>query len=63
MDKNKSLLLASLLFGLIALLHLLRAIFGWKAWVSQFEVPIYVSYLAALMLGYLAWMMYDASRQ
>ena len=62
MDKNKSLLIASIIFALIALVHLTRALLGLNATVSGFPIPIYFSYLAALILGYLAWQMYDASR-
>ena len=63
MDKNRSLLLASAVFGVIALAHLLRGIFGWEAFISGFKIPVYFSYLAVIILGYLAWQMYDASRK
>jgi len=63
MDKNKSLILASVVFGIIALAHLIRGIFGWQALVSGFNIPVYFSYLAALVLGFLAWNMYDASKK
>ena len=63
MDKNKSLLLASAVFGVIALFHLARALLGWEAFVSGFKIPVYFSYLAALILGYLAWQMYDSSKK
>ena len=63
MDKDKSLLLASIVFGVIALFHLARAILGWEAFVSGFKIPVYFSYLAALILAYLAWQMYDAGRK
>ena len=63
MDKEKSLLLASAVFGAIALFHLARAALGWEAFVSGFKIPVYFSYLAALILAYLGWQMYDASRK
>ena len=63
MDKEKSLLLASAIFGVIALFHLARAVLGWEAFVSGFKIPVYFSYLATLILGYLAWQMYDTSRK
>jgi len=62
MDKNKSLVLASVIFALIALLHLIRAVLRWDASVLKFEIPVYFSYLAAIILGYLAWHMYSASK-
>ncbi len=63
MDKNKSLLLASAVFGVIASAHLLRGIFGWEAFIAGFKIPVYFSYLAALILAYLAWQMFDSSRK
>ncbi len=63
MDKNRSLLLASAVFGIVALLHLIRAILGWEAFVSGFKIPVYFSYLTALILAYLGWHMYDTSRK
>ena len=62
MDKNKSLILAAFAFGVVALVHLARGILGWQAFVYDFKIPVYFSYLAALILGFLAWQMYDASR-
>lgn len=62
MDKNKSLKLASVIFGLIALLHLLRSIFSWPAKIANFDAPLWVSYLAVIVAGYLAWLMYSSSK-
>jgi len=44
MDKNKSLLLASIILGIVALLHLIRSVFGWSLVISNFDVPLYFSY-------------------
>lgn len=62
MDKNKSLLLASAVFGVIALVHLLRSVFGWPASINNFVVPVYLSYLVVVVAGYLAFHMYKASK-
>lgn len=62
MDKNQLLMLASAIFGLIALLHLIRSIFSWPASIAGFNVPLYFSYIAVLVAGYLAWHMYNASK-
>ena len=61
MDKKKSLLAASVIFGIIGLLHLLRSIFGWEANIGNFSVPLYFSYVAVVVAGYLSWHMYKAS--
>ena len=62
MDKNKALTLAAVIFGLIALLHLLRSIFSWSARIANFDVPLWLSYIAVVVAGYLAWLMYSSSK-
>lgn len=62
MDRNQSLILAAVIFAVIAILHLLRAAFGLEAVIAGFNVPAYVSYIFALVAGYLAWHMYNAGR-
>ena len=63
MDKNQSLMLAAVVFGVIALLHLARAILGWEAVIGSFNVPLYFSYIAVIVFGYLSWHMYNASKK
>ena len=63
MDKNQSLILAAVIFAIIGLVHLLRAILGLEAIIAGFNVPIYVSYIFVLVAGYLAWHMYNASKK
>ena len=61
MDKNKSLLIASVIFGVIGFLHLLRSIFGWDANIGGFDIPVYFSYIAVVVAFYLSFSMYKAS--
>ena len=63
MDKNQSLMLASVIFGIVALLHLLRAIFGWPVSVAGLNVPVWLSYIAVVVAGYLSWNMYSVSKK
>ena len=63
MDKNQSLMLAAVIFGLIALLHLLRSIFSWSASIAGFNVPVWLSYVAVVLAGCLSWHMYSASKK
>ena len=62
MDKNKLLLVASIIFGVVGFLHLLRSIFGWEAVIGNFNVPLYFSYIAVVVAGYLSFSMYKASK-
>lgn len=62
MDKNQSLILSAVIFGIIAILHLLRVIFGWQASIAGINVPLYISYIAIVIAGYLTWHMYKVSK-
>ena len=48
-------LIAGVVFGLIALGHVLRIVFGWSLAVQDFPVPMWASWIAALIMGYLAY--------
>ena len=63
MDKNQSLMLAAAIFGIVALLQLLRAVLGWEAVIGKFNVPVYFSYIVFIAAGYLSWHMYNASKK
>ena len=47
------------LFLLIALLHGLRAVYGWPAAVNGWAVPAGVSWAALIIAGYLAFSAYN----
>jgi hypothetical protein len=55
-------LVAGIFFLLIAVGHLLRGIFGWTAVVAGFAVPVWWSWLAFVVVGYLAFEGLRASR-
>lgn len=63
MEKNQALILASAVFGIIALVHLARAIMGLDAIIAGFNVPIYASYVFFVVAGLLAWLMYGAGKK
>ena len=48
-------LMAGVVFGLIALGHVLRIVLGWSFMVQDFSVPIWASGLAVVIMGYLAY--------
>ena len=61
-DKNKLLLTASIIFGIIGFLHLLRSVFVWEANIADFNVPLYFSYIVVAVAFYLSFSMYQASK-
>ena len=63
MDKNQSLLIAAIIFGIVGFLHLLRSIFGWQVVIDNFSIPLYFSYIAVVVLGYLSWSMYNSRKK
>jgi uncharacterized membrane protein len=46
---------AGLIFFLIAVLHLLRLVFGWEAVFEGWNVPQWLSVVALIVAGYLAY--------
>lgn len=45
---------ASTLFTVIAFLHLFRALNQWEAVVAGVPIPVWISWVAVLLAGYLA---------
>ena len=48
-------LIASVVFGLIALGHVLRIVLGWSFTIQNFSVPMWASALTVVVLGYLSY--------
>ena len=42
-------------FLVIAVLHLLRAIYGWEAVINGYTLPMWLSWAAVLLAGFLAY--------
>ncbi len=50
--------ITSIIFGLIALLHLLRIFNSWPAQIGTFVVPGWLSWVALIVAGYLSYTSY-----
>lgn len=50
------------LFLIIAVLHLLRVVYGWEAVLGGVVIPMYVSYVAIVVAGYLAYRGFTSKR-
>jgi len=48
-------LLAGIIFTIIALLHLVRIIYGWDPVVEGWTVPKWISWVALVVAGYLGY--------
>jgi hypothetical protein len=48
-------LVAEVVFGLVALAHVLRIVLGWSVVIQDLSVPMWASGLAVIVFGYLAY--------
>ena len=55
MKQNTFVGVAGAVFSLIAILHLLRLLFRWEAAIGGWHVPLWISWAAIAVSGYLAW--------
>ncbi|MEK7612925.1 MAG: hypothetical protein AAB449_02135 [Patescibacteria group bacterium] len=59
MNKQTYYALVSIIFGVLAVLHAARLYYQWEAVIGGVEIPIWVSWFALIIAGYLAmrgWM-------
>lgn len=43
------------IFFLIAVLHVARLVYGWEAMIGGWVVPMWLSWVALVIAGFLAW--------
>ena len=55
MNRKTFTLTAGTIFSLIAALHALRLLFGWEAVIGGWHVPLWASWAALAVSGYLAY--------
>ena len=55
MNRRSYCLTTGIIFIAIALLHLLRIVYGWKAAIGPWPVPDSVSWVALVVAGYLGY--------
>jgi len=53
--------LAGAIFALVAILQLWRALAGWPVTIGQTDIPVWVSWVAFVIAGLLAWFGFTAS--
>ncbi len=55
LKRKTTLLINVIVFDFIAVLHILRILFEWEARIAWFMLPLWISGLAVVLAGYLAW--------
>lgn len=63
LKRKTTLLVNVIVFDLVALLHLLRILFRWEARIAGLEFPVWISAVAVVLAGYLAWNNYVEFRK
>ena len=55
MSRRAYLLATAIIFSLVGLLHLARIVFGWSAVIGAWSVPMWLSWIALVVTGALAY--------
>jgi uncharacterized membrane protein len=53
--------IAIAIFCLMSIMHILRLIYGWEVTFSGIQIPIWVSSIAAVVAGVIAYMLWRES--
>ena len=62
MNQKTFTLTAGVIFSLVAVLHALRLLLGWDAVIGGWTVPMWFSWLALALAGYLAFTAFKIHR-
>jgi hypothetical protein len=63
MSRRAYLLATAIIFSLVALLHLARIVFGWSAVIGGWSVPMWLSWIALVVTGTLAYFGFSLAGQ
>jgi hypothetical protein len=63
MPRRAYLLVTAVIFSLVALLHLARIGFGWSAVLAGWSVPMWLSWIALVVAGVLAYSGFSLAAQ
>jgi len=53
--------IAIAIFCLMSIMHILRLIYGWEISLSGIQIPIWISSIAAIATGVIAYMLWSES--
>jgi phosphoglycerol transferase MdoB-like AlkP superfamily enzyme len=63
MSRRAYLRVSAAIVSLVALLHLARVVFGWSAVIGGWSVPMWLSWVALIVAGALAYFGFSLARQ
>lgn len=61
MNNNTYLWLSALIFLIVAVVHLVRAIAGWPIMVGGTSLPVFGSWIAFIIAGLMSWFGFNLS--
>ena len=62
MNRKTYMTVTATLFLVVAIVHLLRIIFGWQVEIGSLSIPFWVSWLGVLVAGVLAYFGFTLKR-
>lgn len=63
LKRKTTLLINVIVFDVVAVVHLLRILFRWEASIGGVMLPLWLSAVAVVLTGYLAWNNYVEFRK
>lgn len=63
MDRKTYICVTAIIFLIISVLHLARAFLGWEASIAGLVVPVWGSWVALVVSGFLAYSGFSLSKQ
>lgn len=63
MSKQNYFIVTSAIFAIVAIVHLLRVLYGWDVYISLTEIPLWASWAGLVLAGYLAFTGYSHRKQ
>ncbi|MBX4216091.1 hypothetical protein KW797_04025 [Candidatus Parcubacteria bacterium] len=55
MDQKTFNTVAGIVFGVAAIVHLVRAVYGWDLALGEWMLPVWASYAGVLVAGFLSY--------
>lgn len=56
-------MVAAIIFSLITFVHLLRVLIGWEGVIGGWQIPMWLSWLAVIIAGAMAYKGFQLSRK
>ena len=62
MKQKEYIVFSGVIFGLVAILHLLRLVYAMPVTIGEWEIPVWASAVGVIVAGFLTWKAKQLSR-